>query len=161
MGADIHYMIERQRLDQDDNPIGVWDCVAEKYSTPKLPTSVGVPEKHPSLPLFGKRNYDFFAALAGVRGDGPEPRGVPDDVSSLSKYIIDGYAGDGHSHSWMSLKDFTLTWLRVNRPEEYAKLIAARLEDSSSHEARKIMSYYSGIDHYELDDYRVVFFFDN
>ena len=162
MGADIHYMIERQRTDRHDNPLDVWDCVSEKYSTPVLPTSKEVSEKYPASALYGNRNYAFFAALAGVRGDGPDPRGVPDNLSPYSEYIIDQYAGDGHSHSWAPLKEFVLTWLKVSMPEVFAQLVANRLGSSDeSQEARDIMRHYCGVDHYELDSYRVVYFFDN
>lgn len=52
------------------------------------------------------RNYALFAALAGVRGKGPAPRDLPDDVSVVVKKASDMWGCDGHSHSWISLKEF-------------------------------------------------------
>ena len=52
------------------------------------------------------RNYRLFAALAGVRGDGPEPKGVPDDASEIVKIAL-GDKSDYHSQSYYSLEEFT------------------------------------------------------
>ena len=52
------------------------------------------------------RDYSLFGALAGVRGDGPDPKGLPDDISPIIKSAAERYGDDGHSHSWTSLKDF-------------------------------------------------------
>lgn len=52
------------------------------------------------------RNYDLFAKMAGVRGRGPEPKGLPDDVSDIVNLAADQWGGDGHSHSFMSLEEF-------------------------------------------------------
>jgi hypothetical protein len=53
------------------------------------------------------RNYHLFAALAGVRGDGPEPKGIPEDASETIKRALpyDDY-GNYHSHSYYSLDEF-------------------------------------------------------
>lgn len=67
----------------------------------------------------GQRNYCFFAILADVRngrgfagvdtGDGfnpiSEPRGLPEDVSIEVKRQFDNYGVDGHSHSYITLKE--------------------------------------------------------
>src|ERR1043165_3039366 len=52
------------------------------------------------------RNYEFFAALAGVRGDGPKAKGTPKDASDLARMEIEAWGEDGHSHSYCSLKKF-------------------------------------------------------
>jgi len=52
------------------------------------------------------RNYSLFAALAGVRGAGPSPRGLPDDVSNIVKDASDTWDCDGHSHSWITVDEF-------------------------------------------------------
>ena len=65
------------------------------------------------------RNYDLFAILANVRNGfgfagcdtGNEfipidtPRGLPDSVSPEVKKESDEWGGDGHSHSWFTLKE--------------------------------------------------------
>ena len=54
---------------------------------------------------FRDRDYSYFAALAGVRGEGPEPKGIPIDVSESTQWHIDHWAQDGHSHSYMPLEE--------------------------------------------------------
>ena len=54
----------------------------------------------------GRRDYEFFARLAGVRGDGPEPNGVPSDASALTQRCVMRWEGDGHSHGHMTLREF-------------------------------------------------------
>ena len=65
------------------------------------------------------RNYDLFAILADVRnGHGfagcvtgerfnpiSEPKGLPDDVSKKIKKESDKWDGDGHSHSYFTVKE--------------------------------------------------------
>jgi hypothetical protein len=69
--------------------------------------------------IWEDRNYRVFSMLAGVRnGIGfasvktgepitpiSKPRGVPEDVSAEVKTEIDEWGCDGHSHSWLTLKE--------------------------------------------------------
>lgn len=167
MGCDIHWIIEKRY--RNPEPDNVWVGVAMKYNTPALPVSANLPDEHSLFirPIYSGRDYAFFAALAGVRGDGPDPRGVPPDVSTLARTDIDSYGTDGHSHSWATLLEFVLAWLEVNKPQAYGVCIAAlaarRLDGTPlSDEAQRILGYYTGISWLnELDDYRVVYYFDN
>ncbi len=90
MGCDIHATIERRvYLDEDRTEHPDWENAGD--------------------PLIG-RNYELFAVLAGVRnsyGIKPiaEPRGVPDDASTIVDAWKDYWKGDGHNHSWLSLKE--------------------------------------------------------
>ena len=52
------------------------------------------------------RNYVLFGALAGVRYDGPDALGLPDDCSEFVQKASDNWGEDGHSHSYLSLDDF-------------------------------------------------------
>jgi hypothetical protein len=59
---------------------------------------------------FTERNYSLFALLADVRnraGNKPisAPRGLPKDVSLVTKNISDHWGEDGHSHSWFTIKE--------------------------------------------------------
>lgn len=72
------------------------------------------------------RDYGLFCRMAGVRGgyeNSPEPisepRGVPEDVSFLTKFICDDYGADGHSHSWLSAEEVCRVgeWLENRRRE--------------------------------------------
>ncbi len=96
------------------------------------------------------RNYERFTALAGVRGEGPEPRGLPDDISDGVKLYRDEWSGDGHSDSWHTIKDAAQLFLET----EYAKI--------TDYMSAYPEGYYFDI---ELEiypgEYRVVFWFDN
>jgi len=153
MGADIHIVIERK---YGDKWIGVR-------------TDGGIPEGSYNdtgwdyhAPAVGGRNYAFFARLAGVRGDGPSPVGLPDDASDLSVALSEGWGVDAHSHSWLPLEEFAMRWC-ANNSEFIATMTRERLEgeDASYHR----LLYKASINVYDGDaditDYRVVFWFDN
>ncbi|KKM95452.1 hypothetical protein LCGC14_1188010, partial [marine sediment metagenome] len=92
----------------------------------------------------GQRNYCFFAILADVRngrgfagistGDGfnpiAEPRGVPEDASMEVKRENDYWNCDGHSHSYLTLKELLkYDWEQVTvhrgiiSEKEYARML--------------------------------------
>lgn len=96
------------------------------------------------------RNYRRFAEIASVRGDGPrQPLGVPDDASDSTLLYVEQYGDDGHSHSYMPLKEAAQVWLQT----EYG--------NSDSFRDKYPEYHYFGIDAESYDDYRIVFFFDN
>lgn len=118
------------------------------------------------------RHYDFFAALAGVRGLGPEPKGLPDDMSFVVKYKADSWGADGHSHSWYYAEDFLPIFLEHHTtPEERKEYAKDILENGSAFTMSKALDQYLGIDTYigeglngslyETNAYRFVFWFDN
>jgi len=90
------------------------------------------------------RYYAFFAALAGVRGPGPEPHGIPLNASEAFHYHADWYGEDGHSHSWERGEDFLALFKKVENHEEAYWPFALR----------EIVDEHPG-------ETRVVFFFDN
>lgn len=95
------------------------------------------------------RNYARFAALAGVRGDGPDPKGLPLDISETTQFWVDEWDTDGHSHSWLSLDEAARIFLDTEwEPSEFARKWPA--------------TSFFGVD-YEQDAplYRLVFWFDN
>jgi hypothetical protein len=59
--------------------------------------------------IYSGRNYELFGILAGVRDHSndsiDDPRGLPEDVSEVTKKESDRWDGDGHSHSWLTLKE--------------------------------------------------------
>jgi hypothetical protein len=69
--------------------------------------------------LYNGRNYNLFAILADVRngrgfagvktGEGYNPismpKGVPDDASDTYQNQVEDWNGDGHSHSYFTLKE--------------------------------------------------------
>ena len=149
MGCDIHIVIEQK---YGSNWIGIINSESIPY---------GTLDPDPTM-----RNYQFFAALAGVRGDGPEPKGIPEDASGLSRMYIEGRDKDGHSHSYMPLKDFISTWLSVH--DDVLPIVTKEKlrGDTYRAEYNKVVRGLSmnTIWTYEsekIDDIRVVFWFDN
>ena len=100
------------------------------------------------------RNYARFAKLANVRNyngdiDIREPFGIPSDVSDTVKYYIEKWGRNGHSHSYLSIKDaaeiFRQTEEKINKyQDEYP-----------------IDTYFNISDEEIIDNMRLVFWFDN
>lgn len=85
MGCDIHTHVEIKKENK-------WLHIDE------------VPEE------FDRRNYSIFSILAGVRSSFnikpiSEPKGIPEDISRETKENIEEWNGDGHSHSYLTLKE--------------------------------------------------------
>lgn len=99
MGCDIHAVLERKF-----DGFG-WQLITKLHHSDK-----GI-----------ERDYAFFTQLCGVRAyqndwDGiPEPKGVPKDISPATKFYIDSWGSDGHSHSWDTALDFVEKKLAIER----------------------------------------------
>jgi hypothetical protein len=155
MGCDIHIVVERKwegrwvgvRTDQGFN-CGGYDGEVNTWATPKV----------------GRRDYAFFERLAGVRGNGPDPLGIPGDASDLSLLRLSYWEGDGHSFSYLPLKEFAERWCA--KDEAFiATRAAERLEGSDRAYARLLdrasMGAFDLYADMNIDDFRVVFWFDN
>ena len=119
MGADIHFVIEHNDPEDGLGWVGVfWSDAPHSpsgYNHTAYDNNANISAEeqrrrmdhgvHPFGRL-GRRDYEFFARLAGVRGDGPEPNGVPPDASALTQRCVSRWEGDGHSHVHMSLREF-------------------------------------------------------
>ncbi len=98
MGCDIHIYVEKfdgKKWRSADK----W--VQEEYDKTEV-------TNYPQV--YEGRNYELFAILAGVRnGYGIKPiverRGLPDDLSNEVSSTADHWIDDGHSHSWLTLKE--------------------------------------------------------
>lgn len=95
---------------------------------------------------YDDRNYTLFAKLAGVRSDGDyricKPRGVPDDSSLFYQIKVNQWMGDGHSHSYFSISEL--------------------LEHDFSNISENFTKFIEGFKNKEdINNYRIVFFFDN
>lgn len=143
MGCDIHMVLEEK-----DDDLGWVGIDAFRGHRDRKGNS--------SWPAVTDRNYRRFAALAGVRGDGPEPRGVPEDASALTRLEIRGWGGDGHSHSWLPISDA----VKIFSTRFYE---AEQALDPKSYEAASPADFWfgsSGADS-EPNKYRLIFWFDN
>ena len=146
MGCDIHIFLERK------NSKNQWvDSMVYKNDP-----YVGFrPLSHYA------RSYTLFATLAGVRGDDPieYPKGIPEDCSLEYKKLCDVWEGDGHSHSYFTLREL------LDAAPSCSELRKDQLYEFISHlkSIIKVQDYW--VDDKEIDDnaekYRVCFFFDN
>lgn len=146
MGCDIHSHFEVKIN-------GKW----EHYSTPDI-----------------NRNYRLFEKMAGVRGSVSNaiapPKGLPDDISLVTKVAANQMGLDGHTHSWLSSSEFkevyyfhkalydqdtredSTKWWEVD-VAQYGYLFNNGFEDFEPGN--------SDIYPKELEDFRLVFWFDN
>lgn len=156
MGSDIHIVIERKFRDK-------WVGVRTDAGIPTL--SYNEPGWDYHAPAVGSRNYGFFGRLAGVRGVGPAPVGLPADASDLSTAMAVKWGSDGHSHSWLPLEEFAMRWCATDEGF-IATMTRERLEggDASYHRlmSKASLGVYDGYDDDDdVADFRVVFWFDN
>lgn len=96
---------------------------------------------------YGDRNYELFSKLADVRSYGDsdsidDPRGIPEDPSLFYEIKTNQWDSDAHSHSYFYLSELL--------KHDFSKI---------SPEFSNFIEFYRGKD--DLDDYRIVFFFDN
>ena len=120
MGADIHFTIEHRDPNDGLGWVGVfWSDASyspSRYNRDYLRDSIAninFEEMHRRMDdgvhPFGRlsrRDYGFFARLAGVRGNGPEPNGMPPDTSVMTQRVVARWEGSGHSHGHMTLREF-------------------------------------------------------
>ena len=144
MGCDIHAIVEQQTDD------GKWVTVNT------LSSFVAQRRKDAgrdwTFPAARERNHKRFAALAGVRGDGPDPRGVPADVSETGRFRIATWEGDAHSHGWLTIAEAAKVFAETERWSED--------EESLQSFARSFPAcFFFGVECEDIDKHRLVFWF--
>lgn len=123
MGCDIHFYAEKKVHDNWVPAVPIIDLNNGEY-----------PDEGPDLDTpynekwYTDRNYDLFSILADVRngfgfagvktGEGfvpiDQPRGVPHDASPGYRMVVEAFGEDGHSHSWLTIKDLlTYDWTQT------------------------------------------------
>jgi hypothetical protein len=109
------------------------------------------------------RNYDLFAALAGVRGPGPAARGVPDDVSDLAYLEIGVWGEDGHSHSWGLMTEVLPLFILHGAFGDPGAAVLQAMKGGTVHALNAYMENFWSLAHDDesLNDYRLVYWFDN
>lgn len=154
MGCDIHIVVERKWE-------GWW--VGLRTDQGFIRGGYNGEEADWISPNVGQRDYAFFARLAWVRGDGPEPLGIPSDASDLTLMLTD-MGQDGHSFSYLPLKEFAERWCAGDEAF-IATMVAERLKGKDRAYARLLdrasigaFDLYAGMN---VEDFRVVFWFDN
>lgn len=150
MGCDIHIVLEKKIN-------GQWIGLQEQAHRPTWTKSdEGKWERGFVRDKARERDYDAFAKLAGVRGPGPEPKGMPEDASELAMVLYREDGSDPHSHSWCSLREFFEAKVSSMSDAPAALLVGGHPAVDNP------MEYWFGMYEPEGDDeYRVVFGFDN
>ena len=171
MGCDIHFVVEvdfdfAREADTMEAPRGHVPQWVGVYSTGHTPNMARNPDDMYCTARYAwcdERDYDFFAAIAGVRGEGPEPNGIPEDASELARIYIDNYGVDGHSHGHMPLIDFVRAKMRIRADMVTAAEVTHKLTGKPDRLRSDAPLEYALADlsAYQDDSVRVVFFFDN
>ena len=100
MGCDIHMLVELK--------------TAEGWQLVRTIEPVQAGGEHGLVyPLALARNYERFARLANVRGSGPAPKGLPDNVSAAALCAIEENTGWDHSRSWMPIAEAAAIFLET------------------------------------------------
>lgn len=113
MGCDIHVWVVRHK---DGKATVIHDPDKEWLSMSRndtLPVASPAWEAHwKRWRLLRRRNYKRFAALSGVRGDGPEANGWPEWAQEL---LPEDYAEcDLHSHTHMKVRKAAKIWAKTD-----------------------------------------------
>jgi hypothetical protein len=160
MGCDIHLMAEKKVYHYEDKERanGVWINI-DKWSENEGHYEYNEKRKMAILyedRFYTGRNYNLFCALAGVRRNAfygepkiiSEPKGRPKDASKLVKSEIRSWGSDGHSHSYLTLKELKdFDWADYgNTCDEFVNKTIPKLETFKGNGTTD-------------DEIRVVFFF--
>jgi len=132
-------------------------------------------EWHYFSPVEMWQSYTTFAKMANVRNwdEGPtpisKPKGLPQDISFMTKYHSDNYGVDGHPHSWLGY-DELIELLEFFESEDLEKPWGSHHEDDLKWADFGVWLFgnpISGFKKYpgdypaDLEDVRMVFWFDN
>lgn len=140
MGCDIHMFAERK--------------INGKWENIYLKETIRIYESHSHTKNFytyDSRSYALFTALAGVRNSIGVPvisipKGLPEDACDEVKKESEEYGVDGHSHSFLGLKDLlAYDWDRLGFFGVFDSDVLLRLKSLGS----------------DYENTRIVFFFDN
>lgn len=112
-----------------------------------------------------QRNYELFGKMAGVRGDAKpiaEPRGLPPDLSVVTKMEADRYGIDGHTHSWLTIGEMARvqTWLEDQNAPSHRHAIWVEWGFLCGNLYRDFITHRDDFPA-EIEDVRLVFWFDN
>ena len=149
MGADIHMVLERST--KEFGWVGIQTFASMSIYNYAANEGKGRIDTYCSI-VARNRNYELFAKLAGVRGDGPEPKGLPDDASPLTLMKLSEENDDLHSHTWWMLEQALPLFAAPH-------LGAQLLEPNARNNAMRMFGLYEGED--DAADYRLCIAFDN
>lgn len=113
------------------------------------------------------RNYELFEKMAGVRGEIEnaidKPRGLPKDISFMTKLKSDLWDTDGHTHSWLSGKELAELeeWTEKKEFQERYNPIFDYLFGNSFSGWFKYPEDQKRERSFGIEDFRLIFWFDN
>jgi hypothetical protein len=107
MGCDIHLFTERKRNINNEEK---WVNVDNWKLNPYYDKNDEEERKYKLNSAYRNRNYTLFSLLADVRNYDDnkiisEPKGFPTDASEIVKKQNEYWEGDGHSHSFFTMKE--------------------------------------------------------
>lgn len=108
MGCDIHMYVEYKKTVNNKEQ---WICGDYFKKTPYHNGEDESEKAFEKIELHGNRNYQLFTTLAGVRDYTQQvvpvsnPKGVPEDACEFVKKENESWDSDGHTHSWLTLKE--------------------------------------------------------
>ena len=129
MGCDIHLFTERKR---SIDSVEKWVNIDNWKLNPYYEEDQENEYKYKLNSAFSKRDYRLFSILADVSNyheNKPisEPKGIPEDASEIVKSEIAVWDGDGHSHSYFTMKEL-YDFYKENPIVKYAGYVS--LEDA-------------------------------
>lgn len=158
MGCDIHCYSEKKNKET-----GKWELIPEM-----IKEMDGDYTDYQTDQILGNRNYLLFSILADVRNYHlsdyciiSKPKGLPEDVSNEAKEISDYWDGDGHSHSWHTLRDLLEHSAKFKNERRLLEIFPEDLTEEWY--LTQINACIKQADelNIEPEDYRIVFWFDN
>lgn len=111
------------------------------------------------------RNYELFSLMAGIRGNRQpivSPKGIPSDLSCITRIHYMDYKSDLHHASWFNQEEIEklMKYIRGNEELYFGEkwlYIIGWLFGNSYHGIAKYKSDYPD----EIEDCRWIFWFDN
>jgi len=173
MGCDIHSFAEVRRNNK-------WEIVKEHFSLDEFNRKYYNKEKGDNP--FDWRSYSMFGFLAGVRNYSccepiSESKGIPEDVCEEIKEEYERWDSDAHSASYLTLRELIefdynqILWdRRITREESPNCFNGAALANEGEgkmityreHLGESFFKHLEELNQLgELDDVRIVFWFDN
>lgn len=158
MGTDVHTYLEKKNENNE------WEFVrgGDWWEREKHGCAYGINDD---------RNYSLFRDLASVRGKGSygnSPRGLPEGLSEYVFKEVDEWGEDFHSKSWMPLTEAVIHWKNHNPlpQDEFENPMHPTVAEEQmfeiNHGCDCHYGYHFGkVDVDKIDDYRLVFCFDN
>lgn len=127
MGCDIHLYTESRRTINNEKK---WINVDNWKLNPYYDGIDKNEKEYEVNHAYRERNYNLFAMLADVRNYSNQKvisnaKGIPTDASEVVKTESNDYGDDGHSHSWLTMKEL-YDFFKENPNENHSGLVDAK-----------------------------------